>query len=732
MKTSMEKSTLYFLWFIFPVALLAFSDACGQYVHRSHRVLTESDVAVDRPGYYGKEGTTYVLTQDITSAKSAIFLGKNITLDLNGYSITYADGDYQHIPNYSFEEGFANWDISKAPSAKIEDKKVHVFIGDKIMRLKAGEEITSQYINISVVNRSYFAMCGVIRPDMRVSVYVEDAEGNSIICSTSYSDTIMVSSPIEKRSPRLGGGFVYAHLTGLSAGKYRIRVKADTDCLVDHIDLRPSMDVGIGIVEDTHPMGHNDHLYERAHSAFFDYTEDVSRSKPVVGIPIVTGEGTVTIKNGIIRNGTVGVLSWGIQSTAEDVRVILDNVKIITSGINTTAVDVPHATITRSTFDVTSPFIINRHGSEFYGVDLRGDRASEVSYSEFYGGQGCLVFKGNFSKIHHNLFVNRQTVTNHYSIMAMGDSSQIFENVIKPEMGSGIEVYVHRGMEIFNNEIWIKASPPTCEYGHEDYSTTAIRIADYNAQPGAPNGCFGNKVYNNKMHITGMDYPAYADYIPMAWAVFYSASGGDNYIFGNEIIVDDMSLGSKNETSAFYIGGGSIGGHFYDNHIRTNVPAAWVASRYGAANHTRIYNNTIVKSATADDSFKPFRMGWDGYQDCVAKDIQFRSNYIVGAGFGIDATDQGHSYSVYWTLDIKVTNKKGKLTEGAEIKIFDRNGKIVNNSKSTATGLVRLQLPEYFMKGLIKEELSPYTVNIGRESKIVILSQNSELTLTIP
>ena len=96
--------------------------------------------------------------------------------------------------------------------------------------------------------------------------------------------------------------------------------------------------------------------------------------------------------------------------------------------------------------------------------------------------------------------------------MAMGDSSQIFENKIFPEIGSGIEIYVHRGMEIFNNEIHAVAAPPTCEYGHEDYSTTAIRIADYGARPGSLGGCFGNDIYNNKFFITGMDYPEYADY----------------------------------------------------------------------------------------------------------------------------------------------------------------------------------------------------------------------------
>ena len=725
----MKSTILNILCLIFLQTLLMPPRVYAQYTKYDHRALTENAVAIDQSGYYGKEGTTYMMTQNITSDRSAIFLGKDVTLDLNGYTITFADGNYEHIPNYSFEEGLKGWDVSRAPEAKIEDTKVHVFIGNNILRLKAGEEITSQYINLPVSDRSYFAMCGVISPDMKVSINVEDINGNLIRCNTNYSDGNRVSAPIEKRSPRLGGGFVYAHLTGLPAGKYRMIVKAETDCLVDHIDIRPAMDVGIGIVEDTHPMGHNDHLYERVHTAFFDYTENVSQAKPIKGIPIVKGEGTVTIKNGVIRNGALGVLSWGIQSTATKARIILDNVKIITSGINTIAVDVPHATITKSTFDVENPFIINRHGSEFYGVDLRGERASEVSYSEFYGGQGCLVFKGNSSKIHHNLFVNRQTVTNHYSIMALGDNSHIFENKIKPKIGSGIEVYVHRGIEIFNNEIWVKAAPPNCEYGHEEYSTTAIRLADYNAVPGSSKGCFGNKVYNNKIHVTGIDYPDYVDYIPMAWAVFYSASGGDNYIFGNEIFVEDLNIGSKNETSAFYIGGGTIGGQFYDNKILTNVPAVWVASRYGSAKDTRIANNTIIKSPTADTNFKPFRMGWK--KSSIATNIEFRSNTIENADLEFEMEGDEHSYSVFWTLKINIIDKNKNPVAGVDVSIFDKNGLKVNTLKSSDAGLVTLELPQYLVKGSKKIEYTPYTVKVKKRKKVISLNQNSELIISV-
>ncbi len=718
--------------FIFTSICLVFSNiAFSQYSHPQHRAPGNDEEVISRPGSYGMPGTTYLLTNDISSARSTLFLGKDVVLDLNGYTVSFADTSYAHVPNSGFEEGLKGWDVSKAPDAKIEDTKVHVFIGDKILRLSKGDEIVSQYIRLPLGNRSYLAMCGVIGPEMKVSVYVEDETGRSVICKTRYRDGLKQSCPVEDRSPRLGGGFVFAHLNRLPAGKYRIRVKAETDCLIDQVDIRPAMDVGIGIVEKTDPMGDNDHLYERAHSAFFDYTADALTSEPVAGIPRVTGKGTVIIKNGIIKNGSIGALSWGIQSTANNVRIILDNVKVINSGINATAVDVPQATITHSTFDVTNPFIINRHGSEFYAVDLRGDLPSEVSYSDFYGGQGCLVFKGNQSVVHHNHFVNRQTVTNHYSIMAMGDSSSIYANDIEPEIGSGIEVYVHRGMEIFNNTIRIQASPPTCEYGHEEYSVDAIRIADYNAEPGSPAGSSGNKVYNNKIYVTGKDYPEYSDYIPMAWAVFYSSSAGDNFIFGNDIYIEDLSPGKKNETSAFYIGGGTIGGKFYDNRITTNVPAAWVACRYGGDMDTELSNNTIIKSPHAEGDFQPFRMGWAERKDCVAKNIEFRSNKLVGLDFGIDATAQPHSYSVWWTLTVNVEDKKENPAKNTVVQILDTNGKQVVRQSTDEGGMVKVELQEYSVDDQQRTVLAPYTVVVGKVRQKVSLKKDDKITVKI-
>ncbi len=715
--------------FLFLIIFL--SEASGQFFSVTSREPEGNEIPVYESGYYDKPGATYILMNDISSSTSSVFLGKDVIFNLNGYTLTFCDDKYEHVPNFSFEEGLKHWDFTKAPTAKIEDTKVHVFVGDKVLRLSKGEEIVSEYINLPVSERSYIAMCGVVSSDMKVSVYVEDEKGKSVVCNTEYNDGVKQSCPVENRSPRLGGGFVSAHLNKLEAGKYRIRVKAETDCIVDYIDIMPAMDTGIGIVEKTFSVGHNDHFYERQYGAFFDYTEDVKNGKPLSVIPQVSGKGTVTVKNGIIRNGADGAVSWGIKSTAENVKIILDNVKIVNSGINAIAVDVPSANILNCFFDVNNPFIINRHGSEFYAVDLYGEYPSEVSNSVFYGGQGCLSFKGDFSSVHHNNFVNRQTVTNHYSIMAMGDSSLIFSNYIEPETGSGIEIYVHRGIEIFNNTFRITASPPTCEYGHEDYSVTAVRIADYNAKSGSVNGCFGNKIYNNKIYITGKDYDEYIDYTPMAWAVFYSASGGDNFIFGNDIFVNDLTPELKNETSAFYIGGGSVGGQFFNNRITTNVTAAWVASRYGGAQETKLFNNKIINAAETGKNIYPFRMGWDHYKECIAKDVEFRSNEFEGFEFGIDESEQAHSYSVWWNLKIHVTNKKGESVANCEIVVLNEKGEKVISRKTDAEGILNIELKDYSVVNKKYKTENSYTVLIGTKKEKINLNKNLEINITI-
>jgi hypothetical protein len=719
------------------------TNACFcQYQAVGHRELKSGEEPVRKEGCYAKAGTTYVLTNDISGDASTLFLGKDVILDLNGYTVRFAAGKYEHIPNSGFEYGAEGWDLSNAPGARIENTAdVHVFLGQKLMSLKTGDEITSAYITLPVANRSYFAMCGITGhywhdmkkyPDdeMKVSVYVEDEKGIEIKCMTKYSDGIKQSCPVIQKSPRLGGGFVYAHLNGLPAGKYRVRVKAETDCLVDEIDIRPAMDAGISVIERTNPVADYDHVimesYPPTIPTFYDFTEDFSTGMPLSSLPAVSGSGSITIKNGIIVNGTAGIHSWGIQSSAPDVRINLENVKVITSGISTGAADILCTTIRNCTFETDMPFLIQRH-VYVCSVMIRGNQPSEVSGSEFLGGQGCLSIKGKYSLVHDNLFVNDQWVTNHYSIMGTGDSSKIYNNRFEPKQGSGI--YVSRYTEVFNNFFKIETSAPTCEYGREEYSTAAIRLGDYNAKPGSPKASVGNRIHNNQIFITAKSWPEPKEYLPMAWGIYYSASGGENYVYENDFVVNKTDTSSRVLTAALYICGGPkyFGGQFYDNRITTNVPAGWIASFYGGASNSDLYNNTITPLNQSEVS--TFRIGSAGCDDCVAKNIKFRSNNTVGQKFSLDVTDQDHSYSVWWTLNATAKDLKNLPLKNTEVTIVNQLNEIAFKGKTDQLGQVTVELPEYSVDGKNKKIFSPYTIKAGIIKKEIKLDYNKEIII---
>lgn len=706
------------------VALLGNIGRVGTGPGGGHRPLPEGAVPVDSAGSYAEPGVTYMLTRNISSPVSAIFLGKDVTLDLNGYTITYADAGYGHVPNSGFERGLDGWDVSAAPGAEVRDTRTtHTFVGEKLLLLPYGQEIVSDWVHLPVANRSYYAMCGVAKLEMSVSVFVEDSTGSPVYCDFRWGDpaTVRVTCPEEKRSPKLGGGFVFAWLRGLPEGRYRIRVRAESNnVLIDEIDIRPALDVGVGIVDRVHPWAYYKSILDGDYTAFADYLIPDSTSSPVSSVPRVRGAGTVTIRNGVIRSGAVGVRSWGVQSTAADVSVVLENVRFEASGINTFAVDVPQATIRDCRFEMDSPFIIDRHRQGDQPVNLRGPRASEVSGCTFIGGQGCMTVAGDNSLVHDNLFVNRQMVTNHYSL-GLGDSrgTKVFNNRFEPEIGSGILIGRATDCEIYDNLFRIASSPPTCEYGFEDYSVNAIRITDYNAAPGQ--GSSGIRIHNNDFHIIGRDYPERASYIPMAYAVFMSVGGGRNYIQDNNIVVEHLDPESKALAAAFYVGASNNGGEWRGNTITSNVPGVWVGTPYGSAMNALFRNNTFRLAAGADTAMKPVKLGHGG---ATARNVEFRSNVCEGMAFSLDLTSAVHSWKVYWTLEVVTVNAAGERVGGREVVITDATGAQALRSTTDADGVLRTELLEYSAEGASRSGLSPYTVTAGAGSVSVVLDSN--------
>lgn len=694
----------------------------------AHRELSAGEIPVRGPGSYAQEGATYVLTRDISSPRSAIFLGNNVTLDLNGYTLGYADTLYEHVPNYGFEEGLAGWDLTNAPGALVQETaQVQTFIGEKILSLPSGQEIASAYIDLPVANRAYYAMCGVARQEMAVTINVDDEQGKPVYCQFVFGTNIRQTCPEVARSPMLGGGFVFALLHGLPAGRYRIRVKAEnSNCLIDEVDIRPALDVGVGVVGSTYPWAYYKSIIDGDYTAFFDYTEPGTWSTPLPDIPQVSGSGTVTVRNGVIRSGALGVRSWGLQSTAEEVGIVLDNVRFEAAGINTNAVDVPQAVITNCRFELDSPFIINRHRVGDQPVYLRGDRPAEVANCQFIGGQGCLTLGADNSLVHDNLFVNDQMVTNHYSINVGGRGIRIFNNRFEPRTGSGILIGGSDGIEVYGNVFRISTSPPTCEYGFEEYSVNAVRITDYNRAPGEEGTAKNNRVHDNEIYITARDYPERRSYIPLVNADFLSVGGGTNYFYANKVVIEHLDPLSKAVASAFYVGGSDNGGQWYGNTVTSNVTPVWIATTYGSASQAIISGNTFIKADNASENYATARLG---YWSAEADNIEFRSNTCEGADFSVETAEGNQSYKVYWTLTVRLNDSAGQPVASAEVVVNDRTGAEVLRKNTDTEGKVSAELLEYEFSAGAKSYSSPYTVKAVGLEKSVTLDRNLEITL---
>jgi len=689
--------------------------------------LEPDEIAVEKPGHCAEAGKTYVLTRDIVSETTALFLGNNVTLDLNGHTVTFAGGQYDHVPNYGFEAGLKGWDTSKAPRAKIIPSAVRPMVGEKILELKAGEEIASQYITLPVAQRSYYAMCAVATKEMRVTINVDDASGSPVTCDFKGGSDKRVTPPEVNRHPELGGGVLFAHMHHLPAGKYRLRIKAETDCQIDECDIRPALDAGIAIVGAIQPYATYNDLLKYYPCAFFDYNKrDAKAGVPAEGIPIVLPQraGTVTIRNGVIRNGFMGIRTLGVQSNAKDVTVVLDNVKIVNSGINSNAARLSKATLRNCRFEVDTPFIINRHDTSEMSVSVGS--AAEIAGCEFVGGQGN--FAGACPDIHDNLFVNAQTVTNHYSI-SPGIGTKVYRNRFEPKVGSGIYIGGGYGVEVYDNVFKIESAPPNCEYRYTTYSTNALRLSDYDAKPTAPaeKRCAGNKVYRNKIYVSGRSYPQYDRYAPRAYAFFISVGGGTNYIHDNEIYVDKKDDGNVG-AFAFFIGGSSNGGEIHDNKVVSNCPAAWLGNDYGNAANTLFYANTFIKAPGTQAGVKPFILGDGGN---AVRDVGFFSNSFQGWADFFEYHSNSVAYSFGWTLTVQVTDGAGKPKSGAEVVVTDKDGAETLKQTADEKGVVTVRLAEFRYADGRKSNCSSYTVKSGAAETRVDMTKDSKLTLKV-
>jgi hypothetical protein len=399
-------------------------------------------------------------------------------------------------------------------------------------------------------------------------------------------------------------------------------------------------------------------------------------------------------------------------------------VKIVNAGINTNAARLSKGTLRNCRFEVDTPFIIDRHNTTEMSVQV--EKATEIANCEFIGGQGN--FSGECPNIHDNLFVNGQTVTNHYSISPR-TGTKIYRNRFEPKIGSGIYIGGGHDVEVYENVFKIESAPPNCEYRYQAYSTNALRLSDYDTPPTGPpeRRCAGNKVYNNKIFITGKSYPQYDRYEPRTYAFFISVGGGTNYVYNNEIVVEKKDNGNV-RAYAFFVGGSSNGGEIYNNKVTSNCPVAWIGNDYGNAANTAFYGNTFIKAPGTPADVKPFILGDGGNS---VRDVGFFSNVFSGWTDPFEYHSNSIAYSWGWTLNVKVVDRAGKPKGGAEVVIAGKDGVEAFKGTTDDRGAVRARLAQFKYAGGKKTDCPAYTVKSGASEAKAEMTKDAAVTLRV-
>jgi uncharacterized protein YfaS (alpha-2-macroglobulin family) len=104
---------------------------------------------------------------------------------------------------------------------------------------------------------------------------------------------------------------------------------------------------------------------------------------------------------------------------------------------------------------------------------------------------------------------------------------------------------------------------------------------------------------------------------------------------------------------------------------------------------------------------------------------------VKGGKFVIDATDQDHAYSVYWTLNLEVTDDQGRPMKNTDVTVTDKNGKIVLKTKTDDNGEIKKELQEYSVNGQEKDASSPYTILIEGHKKTINLDRNKTVEMLL-
>ena len=333
------------------------------------------------PYVLSQAGATYELETNVTTSGTAfVILNQNITLDLNGYTVTYGNSSPITVTNGGFEQGSGTnvpgWNLSGAPSAAIAPNNCYLF-GNQVLQLSnysTAQTIVSSPISGLTAGHTYTA---TITPGGDQSNAGSNVTLNVIDTVTGQTLGSGASAAVQR------GFSAVATFTPTTTDPVKLQVVVmpvsgtDTLCL-NQAALTPSYDHGIVASRAWGNLpGGGD---------FGPGYQNLGAAVQAIWNSDRMSVTNVTIENGsIVQGQAAGYSSSPIYGEYIN-GITLNSLQTSDSGVDDTSVDLNHmtgggATITNSTFQ--------QHGGNVT------DRMNDIATLSFGQTTGPITVQGD-------------------------------------------------------------------------------------------------------------------------------------------------------------------------------------------------------------------------------------------------------------------------------------------------------------------------------------------------
>jgi hypothetical protein len=644
------------------------------------------------PYLLDQAGTTYVLQSNVNVPGAAFVIkAPNITLDLNGKTITYDNAPGILIANGDFENGATEWSLGGGAIFAGDYLKGQIFSGEHSLKFNTsgGEQsaVYSRYISLEP-NAEYSV--SALLSDTSAAVRFVELRGinNSNVYAASQGE-------------RTWRGMQYSEIqftTGGSAETYQVVVgiknivELDKDVFIDDVSVQQINNHGISIQEDG-----------------------------------------VVVRNGIIVQGQ-GNSAWShglyIRGNAE-----CANLTVTVYGPNSTNIEGNWSKNMRIHDNVLYNNVnVIRRRDQFHGRSI----ASKGTNNEFYrnrivgGPQMGIVSSGGANHIYENSISLKTKYTNGFAIMIWADKgSRVHDNIIDCVSGDYSCRGIHGagedspGTKIFNNSISVRELKRNQEYG----------------------GCVLSGAYGIQIE-TGSNYEVYNNIVKAVAetcdAHAYRDNGGTRstaYIHDNHFIAESKSSEVDASTAKLADMSAPAMLRFENNILETN--SLWFGESM-SLNGILTHANHIRMASSVLEPFTPFEAhNWrrnaelaphikfvdNVYSDKRTHDAFVSASYVY---YNVKKSPDVHaSWTHAFTTTIEMLGEQHLPAKGMEIVLRDRHGREAFRGVTDEAGRTAVVLDEFVNAGGMVTTYGPYSLTASQGDQTLNYSFNVDKTLLV-